>query len=102
MAEPDPAETVAPRLPIPSIRSLDVTECGITTVIWCTGLNGEFSWVRLPGVLGAQGQPVHEDGVAALPGVYFAGLDFASTRKSAILAVADETARLVEHITGRR
>ena len=103
MAEPDPAETVAPRLPNPSIRSLDVTECGITTVIWCTGFKGEFSWVRLPGVLGAQGQPVHEDGVTALPGVYFAGLDFASTRKSGtILAVADETARLVEHITGRR
>jgi putative flavoprotein involved in K+ transport len=101
VAEPDPAETVAPRLPSPPIRSLDVTECGITTVIWCTGFKGDFGWVRLPGVLDAQGQPVHEDGVASLPGVYFAGLDFATTRKSGtILAIAKESARLVEHIAG--
>jgi len=45
---------------------------------------------------------VQEDGVAALPGLYFAGLDFASTRKSGtILAVAEEAARLATHIMGR-
>ena len=103
MAEPDPAETVAPRLPNPPIRSLDVTECGITTVIWCTGFKGDFSWVRLPGVLDARGQPLHEDGVAALAGIYFAGLDFASTRRSGtILAIAEEAPRLVKRIAGRR
>ncbi|WP_352664512.1 hypothetical protein [Mesorhizobium sp. M0166] len=37
--------------------------------------------------------------MAALPGIYFAGLDFASTRKSGIiLAIAEEAHRLVEHI----
>jgi len=103
VAEPDPAETVAPCLASPPIRSLDPAERGITTVIWCTGFRGDFSWVRLPGVLNAQGQPVHEDGVASRPGVYFAGLDFATTRKSGtILAVAEEAARLVERITARR
>jgi pimeloyl-ACP methyl ester carboxylesterase len=102
-AEPDPAEIVAARLPKPPIRSLDLAGCGITTVIWCTGFQGDFSWVRLPGVLDAWGQPVHEDGVAALPGIYFAGMDFASTRKSGtILAIAEEAPRLVEHIAGRR
>jgi putative flavoprotein involved in K+ transport len=101
-AEPDPAETVAPRLPNPPIRSLDPAECGITTVIWCTGFQGDFRWVSLPGALDAQGQPVHKDGVSLLPGVYFTGLDLATTRKSGtILAVAEEAARLVEHITGR-
>jgi len=55
------------------------------------------------GVIDAQGQPVHEDGVAALPGVYFAGMDFAVTRKSGtILAIAEEAPRLVEYITRRR
>jgi putative flavoprotein involved in K+ transport len=45
------------------------------------------------------GQPLHEEGVAAIPGIYFAGLDFASTRKSGtILAIAEEAASLVEHI----
>jgi putative flavoprotein involved in K+ transport len=97
--EPDPAETVAPSLPDPPIRSLDPAKCGITTVIWCTGFQGDFSWVTLPGVLDARGQPVHKDGVSLLAGVYFAGLDFATTRKSGtILAVAEEAARLVEHL----
>jgi putative flavoprotein involved in K+ transport len=98
--EPDPAETVAMRQP-PTIGSLDLSQSGITTVVWCTGFKGDFNWVRLPGVLDSVGQPVHEDGVAPLPGLYFAGLDFASTRKSGIiLAIAEEAPRLVEHIVG--
>jgi putative flavoprotein involved in K+ transport len=102
VSEPDPAETVAARLPNPTIGSLDLAGSGITTVVWCTGFRGDFSWVRLPGVLDPEGQPVHEDGVAALPGIYFAGLDFASTRKSGtILTIAEEAPRLVEHIVGR-
>lgn len=54
------------------------------------------------GVLDEAGQPAHEDGVGALPGLYFAGLDFASTRKSGvILGVGDDCRRLVEHLVGR-
>lgn len=99
-AAPDPAETVAVSLTNPSLRSLDLAEHGITTVIWCTGFQGDFTWVRLPGVLDTRGQPVHENGVTKHRGVYFAGLDLAITRKSGtILAVTDESARLVEHIT---
>ena len=90
-------------VPNPPIRSLDLAEHGITAVIWCAGFHGDFRWVRLPSVLDARGQPVHEDGVTNLPGIYFAGLDLATTRKSGtILAIAEEAARLVEHITGRR
>ncbi|WP_341487042.1 NAD(P)/FAD-dependent oxidoreductase [Pararhizobium sp. A13] len=101
VSEPDPAETVAMRQPNPTIGSLDLSRSDITTVVWCTGFKGDFSWVRLPGALDSVGQPVHEDGVASLPGLYFAGLDFASTRKSGIiLAIAEEASRLVEHIVG--
>jgi putative flavoprotein involved in K+ transport len=99
-AEPDPAETVAVSLPNPLIRSLDLAEHGITTVIWCTGFQGDFTWVRLPGVLDTRGQPMHDGGVTNHRGVYFAGLDLAVTRKSGtVLAVTDESARLVQHIT---
>jgi putative flavoprotein involved in K+ transport len=99
-AELDPAETAALSLPNPLVRSLDLVEHGITTVIWCTGFQGDFTWVRLPGLLDTRGQPVHEEGVTKHRGVYFAGLDLAVTRKSGtILAVQDESARLVEQIT---
>lgn len=102
-AEEDPAEAVAPRLPDPPIRSLDLAGRGIATVIWCTGFEGDYGWVRLPGVLDTRGQPVQEEGIAPLPGLYFAGLDFASTRKSGTVLVVDEEARrLVDHIAARR
>ena len=46
-------------------------------MIWCTGFQGDFGWVRVPGAL-AGGRPVHQDGVVSrVPGLYFAGLDFA-------------------------
>ncbi|MET0744153.1 MAG: NAD(P)-binding domain-containing protein, partial [Microvirga sp.] len=100
-AEPDPAETVAMRRPVPAIGSLDLSRAGITSVVWCTGFKGDFSWIRIPGALDGAGQPVHADGVAGLPGLYFAGLEFASTRKSGlILAIAEEAPRLVDHIAG--
>lgn len=101
-AEPDPAEIAVERLRSPAVVSLDLRESDITSVVWCTGFRGDFGWVRLPGVLDGAGQPLHADGVGRLPGLYFAGLDFASTRKSGIiLAIAEEAPRLVDHILAR-
>lgn len=103
VSDTDPAETVAWRQPDPAVRSLDLSLSGVTSVVWCTGFKGDFSYVKLPGALDAAGQPVHTDGVGVLPGLYFAGLDFASTRKSGIiLAIAEEAPRLVEHIVATR
>jgi putative flavoprotein involved in K+ transport len=100
--EADPDEAVAPRLPDPPIRFLDLSEGGISTVIWCTGFDGDFSWVRVSGTLDERGQPVHEEGVSAQSGLYFAGLDFASTRKSGtLLSRTEEGPRLVSHILAR-
>ena len=98
---------VADGLPDPPIRSLDLAARGITTVIWCTGFRGNFGWLRIPDVLDAQGQPLHESGFTGVPGIYFAGLPFAVSRRSGtILAVDGEAALLAEHIqhrlTGKR
>jgi putative flavoprotein involved in K+ transport len=98
-AEDDPAETVAPCVPSPPIHSIDLAGSGISSIIWCTGFSGDFSWVKLPGALDAAGQPIHKDGIGTVPGLYFAGLDFASTRKSGTIpAVAEEADHLVDHI----
>ncbi|MBB3234494.1 flavin-containing monooxygenase [Phyllobacterium endophyticum] len=101
VAEPDLAETVALRRPNPKINSLDLFRSGVTSVVWCTGFKGDFGWIRIPRALDSAGQPAHTDGIGSLPGLYFAGLDFASTRKSGIiLAIAEEAERLVGHIQG--
>ena len=102
-ATDDPAETVAPRLPTPPILSLDPNEHDLTTVIWCTGFEGDYSFVQVPGVLDLRGQPLESEGLTEAPGIYFAGVDFSSTRKSGTIAgIAEEAQRLVGHIVARR
>lgn len=99
-AEDDPAETVAPRLPDPPILALDVSTLGC--VVWCTGFRGDYSYVDIADVLDEQGQPIHVDGVGIVPGVFFAGLDFGTTRKSGtIRAVSEESTRFAELIAER-
>jgi putative flavoprotein involved in K+ transport len=102
-ATDDPAETVAPRLPNPPILFLDPSEHHLTAVIWCTGFEGDYSFVQVPGVVNARGQPLEHEGVTEAPGIYFAGVDFSSTRKSGLIAgIAEEAQRLVGHIVARR
>ncbi len=102
VSDDDPDETVAPRLPDPPILSLNPADDGVGSLIWCTGFQGEFGWVRVPGVLDARGQPVHEEGVTAQPGLYFAGLDFGSTRNSGtLLSLAKEAQQMVNHLLAR-
>jgi putative flavoprotein involved in K+ transport len=99
----DPAETITPRLPNPPILSLKPSEHHLTTVIWCTGFEGDYSFVQVPGVLNARGQPLEDEGLTDAPGIYFAGVDFSSTRKSGlIVAIAEEAQRLVGHIVARQ
>ena len=91
-----------PKLPSPPITSLDLKESGIGTIIWCTGFDGDFSWLRVIGAIGEDQQPLHLDGIGAVSGLYFPGLDFASTRKSGtILAAAEESSTMVTHILER-
>ncbi|WOS66703.1 flavin-containing monooxygenase [Sinorhizobium fredii] len=101
-AEDDPAEVIAPRLPSPPIHSIELATSGIRSVIWCTGFRGDFRWIKIPDTIDDDGQPIHQDGTGFVPGLYFSGLDFASTRKSGIIAgVAEEAARLVDHLARR-
>ncbi|AZO03439.1 NAD(P)/FAD-dependent oxidoreductase [Mesorhizobium sp. M2A.F.Ca.ET.043.02.1.1] len=101
-AEDDPAETVASSVPSPPIRSIGLAASGISSIIWCTGFSGDFSWVKVPGALDQAGQPKHEDGIGTIPGLYFAGLDFGVTRKSGTIpAVAEEADHLVSHIAAK-
>ncbi len=101
-ATDDPAEVVPPRIPSPPITSLDLAARGVSTIVWCTGFDGDFSWLKVPGAIGTDQQPRQVDSIGGASGVYFAGLDFASTRRSGtILASSDEARLIVGHILGR-
>jgi putative flavoprotein involved in K+ transport len=73
----------------------------VTNVIWCTGFDGGFSWIKLP-VIG-DGKPNHNRGVAEdEPGLYFVGLKFLySMSSSQIHGVGRDAARIAELIARR-
>lgn len=99
-AEDDPAETVAPRLPVPPILALDASAPG--SIIWCTGFGGDYGCVEIAGALDAHGAPVHRDGVGLVPGLFFAGIDFGTKRSSGtIRAVAEESTLFATLIAAR-
>jgi putative flavoprotein involved in K+ transport len=71
-------------------RALDVT-----TVLWCSGLGMDFSWVRLP-IFAPDGYPLHDEGrVPSAPGLYFVGLPFQRTLSSSTLVGVGRDAALV-------
>ncbi len=94
----DDAEAVAPQFPDPAILSLDPAASGISTVIWCVGFRGDFSWLRVPGAIDDRGDPV-QDRCVSVPGIYFAGLDNSSSLKAGtILVAAQEASRIAGHM----
>jgi putative flavoprotein involved in K+ transport len=83
------------------VEALDLREEGITTVIWATGYQFDFSWIKFP-VLDQDGYPIQERGISEFPGLYFLGLNWLHTRKSGLLlGVGEDAAHVAEAIAGR-
>lgn len=76
---------------------------GITTVIWATGFQYDFSWVQ-PLPLDQFGYPeTNSDGATAVPGLYCMGLNWAPKRKSGIIyGVAEDATRLAQLLANSR
>jgi putative flavoprotein involved in K+ transport len=89
-----------PSVDRPLLR-LDVKGAGLGAVIWATGYAFDCDWIDLP-VLGTRGEPRHEHGIAAVPGLYFLGLPWLSRMNSSFLSgVGEDAARLAAHIATR-
>jgi putative flavoprotein involved in K+ transport len=104
--EPDPADVPHPDpMSVPSPRELDLDSAGIGAVVWATGFGGDLAYLRLP-VFDPDGVPAHERGVTTVPGIYFLGIPWLSTRKSGIILGADEDGafmadRIADRLVGR-
>ena len=83
------------------VRELDLAGAEIGAVIWATGYRFDFSWIEAP-VLDGAGYPVAPGGVSACPGLYFAGLNWMTRRKSGILYGVGDDARSVADDICRR
>lgn len=101
--EPEARATLPdPRCVIEPLTQLDLAAKGINAVIWATGYGLDFGWIDIP-VKHANGDPVHRDGIADIPGLYFLGLPWLSKMNSSFLSgVGDDAAVLADHIAARR
>ncbi|OZB81279.1 NAD(P)/FAD-dependent oxidoreductase [Microbacterium sp. 13-71-7] len=66
------------------IRTLDLADRGITTIVWATGFALDYSWLAVD-AFDRDGRPRHQRGVSSEPGVYFLGLPWQSRRGSSFL-----------------
>jgi putative flavoprotein involved in K+ transport len=93
--EPDPADVPHPDpLSVRSPSELDLGVAGVSTVIWATGFGGDLSYLDGP-LLDEHGVPIHEHGVAKVPGIFFVGFPWLWTRKSGIILGVDEDAAFI-------
>ena len=82
--------------------TLSLQQAGIGSVVWCIGFAPDFGWLDAP-VFNGRGQPQHERGVTALPGLYFLGLPWLHTWGSGRFSgVARDAQYLAEVIAGER
>lgn len=98
--EPDPNEPPMPDLHgSDQLEQFDLEVEGVSSVIWCVGFRGDFSWIH-DDVLDERGLPIHDAGVSPVPGLYFVGFPWLGKRKSGILlGVTEDGHRIVDEIT---
>jgi putative flavoprotein involved in K+ transport len=81
---------------------LDVSACGISSVIWCIGFTPDFGWLDAP-VFNGRGHPQHVRGVTRQEGLYFLGLPWLHTWGSGRFSgVARDALYLAERIEAHR
>ncbi|KRE55605.1 NAD(P)/FAD-dependent oxidoreductase [Phycicoccus sp. Soil748] len=78
----------------------DGTTMRVDAVVWATGFASDYSWLEVPGVI-VDRQVRHQDGVTQVPGLYFLGLPWQTSRGSALLGfVGADAAALSARIVG--
>jgi len=94
--EPDPPCVTDP------VLELNLTEAGITSILWATGFDVDYSWLKVD-AFDEEGKPKHERGISVEPGVYFLGLPWQSRRASSFIwGVWHDAKFLADHISLQR
>ena len=84
------------------ILELNLAEAEITSIIWATGFDVDYSWLKVD-AFGEAGKPNHQGGISAEPGIYFLGLPWQSRRASSFIwGVWHDAKFLADHIVTQR
>ena len=80
---------------------LDASRAKIAAVVWATGFQYNFDWVKLPVAIDS-GKPVQRRGVSSCTGFYFLGLRrMFNLRSNLFEGVGEDAAYIAEHIDMR-
>jgi len=94
--EPDPPSVTNP------VLELNLTEAGITSILWATGFDVDYNWLKVD-AFDEEGKPKHERGISAEAGIYFLGLPWQSRRGSSFIwGVWHDAKFLADQISIRR
>ena len=94
--EPDPPCVTNP------VLELNLTEVGITSILWATGFDVDYNWLKVD-AFDKEGRPKHERGISAEDGIYFLGLPWQSRRSSSFIwGVWHDAKFLADQISIRR
>ena len=66
------------------ILELDLAKANITSTLWATGYALDYGWMKID-VFDEKGLPRHHRGVSEVPGLYFVGLPWLSSRGSSFI-----------------
>jgi putative flavoprotein involved in K+ transport len=102
MSDPDPADDPADAARFRAPNELDLADRGVRSVIFSTGFDADYSWLRLP-IVAPDGSVAHREGRCVVDGVWFVGLRWMRMRRSGIIlgAMAD-SAHVAAEVTARR
>jgi putative flavoprotein involved in K+ transport len=79
---------------VSSMRTLDLERENVRSVIWATGFDGDFSYLK-DKVVDGNGRPEHRNGISGLAGLYFVGFPWLRKRKSGIILGIVEDAAII-------
>lgn len=95
---PAPSTYEPPWEPKTETEELDLATTNITSAVFCTGFNTDFSWIQ-EAIFDAHGKPLHLRGVTKVSGLYFIGLPWLHTWGSGrFSAVGRDAAYIVGHL----
>lgn len=79
-------------------RALDLRAERISTIVWATGYQRAYPWLRTPDALD-DGELRHDGGVSPLPGLYAVGLRLQRRRNSSFLdGVGADALEIADHV----
>jgi putative flavoprotein involved in K+ transport len=77
-------------------RFADGSTAEVDAVVWATGYRPDYSWLHVPGVIDDTGAVRHDAGVPDVPGLYFLGLPWQTSRGSALLGFVGRDAEALD------